>query len=106
MERRKSGPPDENHVSNECALPEELPLPLILFWNFNHFLVLEGRTGDRFFLNDPATGPRTVDFRTMNESFTGIALSLAPGPFFAPGGTPASSGSPCASSPATGRGIW
>ncbi len=76
--------------SKELADLEELPLPLILFWNFNHFLVLEGRTGDRFFLNDPATGPRTVDFRTMNESFTGITLSLVPGPSFAPGGTPRS----------------
>jgi NHLM bacteriocin system ABC transporter peptidase/ATP-binding protein len=64
----------------------ELPLPLILFWEFNHFLVLEGISKDRYCLNDPATGPRSVDRRTMDESFTGIALSITPGPDFEPGG--------------------
>ena len=64
----------------------DLPLPVILFWEFNHFLVLEGVSNDRYFLNDPATGPRSVDRRTMDESFTGIALSLTPGPEFETGG--------------------
>lgn len=64
----------------------ELPLPVILFWNFNHFLVLEGIKGDRVYLNDPASGPRVVDRETLDRAFTGVALSVTPGPDFAPGG--------------------
>ena len=34
--------------------------PAILFWNANHFVVLEGFKGGNAFLNDPAQGPRWV----------------------------------------------
>ncbi len=63
-----------------------LALPLILFWNFNHFVVLEGIKKDRVFLNDPATGPRIVTFAELDEAFTGVALSIYPGPGFKKGG--------------------
>ena len=32
--------------------------PLILFWEFNHFVVLEGVENDTAYLNDPAMGRR------------------------------------------------
>ena len=65
-----------------------LPLPLILFWNFNHFLVLEGVRGKRIFLNDPASGPRVVTPEVFDRSFTGVAISLVPGEDFSSGGSP------------------
>lgn len=64
----------------------ELPLPLILFWNFNHFVVLDGIKGDTVYLNDPSSGPRTVHIDELNESFTGVVLSIKPGPEFKKGG--------------------
>jgi NHLM bacteriocin system ABC transporter peptidase/ATP-binding protein len=61
-------------------------LPAIIFWEFNHFLVVDGYDEHGFFLNDPAIGRRTVTDREMDESFTGVVIELAPGPTFTPGG--------------------
>src|SRR5262249_6928649 len=61
-------------------------LPVIVYWNFNHFVVVEGYARGRWYLNDPAEGPRVVTEQEFDESFTGVALVLEPGPEFAPGG--------------------
>jgi predicted double-glycine peptidase len=70
----------------------DLRMPVIIFWNFNHFLVLEGwsKNHQTFYLNDPASGPRTVDFQEFDESFTGVVLVIEPGPDFKKSGRKAS----------------
>lgn len=64
-----------------------MPLPLILFWSFSHFVILEGMGNGRYYLNDPAIGRRTVSAETFDGDFTGVVLSLQPGPGFRTGGT-------------------
>jgi NHLM bacteriocin system ABC transporter peptidase/ATP-binding protein len=65
-----------------------LPLPAILFWGYNHFLVFEGRSGNRFYLNDPACGRRSTDYDEFNRNFTGIVLKMTPGSSFTRTGGP------------------
>ena len=77
-------------VSYQSADLGAMALPVIVFWNFDHFVVVEGRRGDRVLINDPAVGPRSVTSAEFDQAFTGIVLSFVPGPDFAPGGRPPS----------------
>jgi ATP-binding cassette subfamily C protein len=66
-------------------LPDLNP-PYIIFWNFNHFIVVEGFKDKRVYLNDPATGRRTVSFQEFDEGYTGVVLVFEPSAEFAKGG--------------------
>lgn len=62
----------------------ELPMPAIAFIDFNHFVVVEGLSGETVFLNDPAEGPRRESLDLFAERFTGVLLCFTPGPDFRP----------------------
>ena len=73
---------------------QEIKPPFIIFWNFNHFLVVEGFVSntsggtlrERVWLNDPATGPRSVTMQEFDEAYTGVVLIMEPGTEFKKGG--------------------
>jgi ABC-type bacteriocin/lantibiotic exporter with double-glycine peptidase domain len=51
--------------------------PLVLHWNFSHFVVFEGFTRKgRARINDPAMGRRTISAAELDESMTGVVLSF------------------------------
>ena len=65
-----------------------MKMPLVLFWQFRHFLVLEGIEDGRYYLNDPAVGHRVVDEDEFDRCFTGVALEMSPGESFRSGAPP------------------
>jgi NHLM bacteriocin system ABC transporter peptidase/ATP-binding protein len=61
---------------------QQLKPPYIIFWNFNHFLVVEGIGRNWIYLNDPAQGPRRVSHSEFDEKYTGVVITVEPGPEF------------------------
>ena len=66
--------------------------PMIIHWNFNHFVVLCGFRGTDAVINDPASGRIRVPAEVFDQSFTGIALCFRPGEAFERIGMPAQTG--------------
>lgn len=60
----------------------EVDYPVIIHWEFNHFVVLEGIKGDYAYLNDPAMGRRKVPWEDFRTSYTGVSLAIEPGENF------------------------
>ncbi|MDE0772047.1 MAG: NHLP family bacteriocin export ABC transporter peptidase/permease/ATPase subunit [Salibacteraceae bacterium] len=79
---RKHGMECKGFKVDELGSLLDMSFPLIIHWNFNHFVVLEGIKNGNFYLNDPAIGHRTLTFEEFNGSFTGIALEFKTGPDF------------------------
>jgi NHLM bacteriocin system ABC transporter peptidase/ATP-binding protein len=63
----------------------QIQTPAIIFWNFNHFLVLEGFTKKKVFLSDPAQGRYHVTHQEFDEAYTGVVLTFNPSPTFEKG---------------------
>ena len=61
-------------------------LPLIAYWNFNHFVVVTGTSPRGVRLQDPAVGRRQVTWAEFDRAFTGVAIALEPGEHFEPSG--------------------
>jgi ATP-binding cassette subfamily B protein RaxB len=65
---------------------EQVALPLILFWDLNHFVVLtkikRGFGGRRFHIHDPSRGPKILHEGEFSRHFTGVFLELSPSQSF------------------------
>ncbi len=85
---RKYGLDAKGYKYEELEKLLDLPFPVILFWNFNHFLVLEGFKNGKVMLNDPAQGPRQITYEELDASYSGVVLTFAKGADFKPGGQP------------------
>ncbi len=73
-------------ISVRAEQLKKLELPLVLFWQFSHFVVLEGFDDRYFYLNDPATGRRRLSAEEFRKGYSGIALRFKRGADFSAGG--------------------
>ncbi len=62
----------------------QVRLPAIVHWNFDHFLVLERWSSQAVEVTDPAIGRRRLSAQEFNLGFTGVVLTMEPGPSFRP----------------------
>ena len=83
---RKYGLDAKGYKYEEIEKLYTLPFPVILFWNFNHFVVLEGFGKGKAYLNDPAQGPREISMAELDGSYSGVVLTFAKGKDFQKGG--------------------
>lgn len=69
-------------LQKDMAALAALPLPLVVFWNFNHFVVVEAISAEKIKLVDPAVGPLTLTGAEFANGYTGVALAFEPGTGF------------------------
>lgn len=74
------------------SLKAKATYPCILFWEGNHFVVLDGYKKGKFYLNDPAQGYISYTEEDFDEHYSGICLTFKPTESFEPGGKPDSIG--------------
>src|SRR5215467_105827 len=60
----------------------KMPMPCIIHWNFNHFVVLEAIDSKHAYINDPAVGRRKIDLDELDRAFTGVVLAFERSPTF------------------------
>ncbi len=70
----------------ETHAADTIKVPYIAFWNFNHFIVIEGFSKKYIYINDPASGPKRISWSEFEDSFTGVILDIGPDKNFKPAG--------------------
>jgi ATP-binding cassette, subfamily B, bacterial len=65
-------------VRAELSALKDLPLPAILHWDFQHFVVLAKVSRKKAEILDPAGRRSEVTFEDLSGSFTGVALVFEP----------------------------
>ncbi|MFN8447562.1 MAG: ATP-binding cassette domain-containing protein [Anaerolineae bacterium] len=74
----------------QSTIPDlrRLPVPQILPWQSDQFLVLEGFGGRSVYVNDPADGRRVMSRREFEDGYGGAAVVLKPTEKFQPARQP------------------
>jgi NHLM bacteriocin system ABC transporter peptidase/ATP-binding protein len=84
---RKYGLDAKGYKYEDLEMLYKLEFPVILFWNFNHFVVLDGFAGEKVQINDPAQGPRVVTMDELDGSYSGVVLTFKRAAEFKKGGS-------------------
>ena len=75
-------------AKSEELLGQKNIFPCICWWDYNHFIVLDGVDAGKALIVDPAQGRYKLNATEFAKHFSGIALCLAPSASFQPAGKP------------------
>lgn len=67
---------------------EGLQMPAIIWWQRNHYVVLEGAKNGTFFVNDPARGHMKYTQEYFTKNYSGAAVTFTKDDDFTTGGKP------------------
>ncbi|MFA7267560.1 MAG: cysteine peptidase family C39 domain-containing protein [Candidatus Nanopelagicales bacterium] len=67
---------------------EGLEMPAIVWWQRNHYVVLEGSKNGTFYVNDPARGRMKYTQEYFTKNYSGAAVTFTKTDGFEPGGEP------------------
>lgn len=75
----------ETHIyeASVTAL-KRLPMPSIIFWNNEHFVVLESVSNSNFIILDPAFGRRNIPINDFKKEYSNTVLTVTPTESFVP----------------------
>lgn len=82
MRAAKSFGLDCRGLGLSADLLPKLKLPLILYWQYSHFIVLEGFDEHGYYINDPAIGRRKILEEDFLKGYSGLALQFEKGENF------------------------
>lgn len=68
------------------SLKEHAVFPCIVYWNNNHFIVLNGFRGGKVSVNDPAKGVYEIPMDEFAHGYSGVCMFIRPGADFHPQG--------------------
>lgn len=57
---------------------DKVPMPAIVHWSFDHFVLVERWSPNKVVIVDPASGRRTVTAQEFSNHFTGVVLAAEP----------------------------
>lgn len=58
---------------------KDITLPVIAFWSFSHYVVINKVKKDKILINDPAHGLISVTMDEIDKAFTGVIIDIKPG---------------------------
>ena len=65
-----------------------LPMPALIWWQRNHYVILEGAKDGTFYVNDPARGRQHYSQEFFGRNYSGVAVTFEVTPLFVKGGKP------------------
>ena len=71
-------------------LQKEATFPAIIWWNHNHFVVLDGFKKGKAVINDPAKGVVRMPIQEFEQNYSMLCMQFEPTEKFEPGGKPQS----------------